>query len=115
MSGSLVILYLAFMMRIVLGPFPYSGVVAYHYLVRATTVSIITMLTYSRVLKTFFIFDFNKMSLIPEQETIRSFYLVTFLCTLVYLLQECAVRNIRGLPHYARWSISMYFGKVGFE
>ena len=94
------------------GPFTNLGVVAYHYGMRATSVSFITMLTFSRILKTLFILDFHRMATVPEEKVIICMGLVTFICTLAYLLQEAVVRRIRGLDHFSRWSISIYLGKV---
>ena len=111
-SSCTVILYLAFLFRILFGSFTHSGVVVFHYLTRATSVSFTTMLTFSRVLKTFLILDFHRMSLVPEHSVMICMHFVTVASTLVYLLQEAVVRKTRGLPNYGRWSVSIYLGKV---
>ena len=109
---STLFVYFAFLVRIVFGPFPASGVVAFHYATRLGAVSFLTMLTFSIVLKTLFILDFQRLSLIPEQKVMNCFTAVTVFCSLIYLLQEAAVRHFRGLDHFGRWALNTYLGKV---
>ena len=107
-----IILHFAFLTRIMFGPFSYFGVVTYHYAIRAYSVCFITMLTFSRVLKTIFILDFNRIAVVPEQKVMICMGCITFIFTLAYLLQEAVVRRIRGLDHFGRWYMSLYLGKV---
>ena len=107
--------HFAFLWRIIFGPFTYYGIVTYHYGTRLISVSFITMLTFNRVLKAFFILDFQRISLIPENRVMSSLCFVTVICSLIYLLQETIVREIRGLNHFGRWSLSIYLGKVVFN
>ena len=99
-------------MRIMFGPFTYAGVVAFHYLTRITMVSYLTMITFKIVMKTLFIIDFEKMASVPEQKVMACMGVVTSVLTLIHLGLEALVRNIRGLDHYARWCLNIYFGKV---
>ena len=101
--------------RIIFGPFTYYGVVTYHYGSRLTFVSFLTMLTFNRVLKALFILDFQRISLIPEHRVMGSLCFVTAICSLIYLLQEAIVREVRGLNHFGRWSLSIYLAKVVFN
>ena len=114
-SGFIIILYFAFILRIIFGAFTYYGVVTYHYGTRLTFVSFITMITFNRVLKALFILDFQRISLIPEHRVMSSLCFVTVICSLIYLLQEAIVREIRGLNHFGGWSLSIYLGKVVFN
>ena len=105
-------LYVAVLIRILFGPFAYYGVIAYHYANRLFTVSFLTMLTFNIVLKTLFILDFKRISLIPERKIMNYFGSTTVLCSIMYLLQEAVVRYLRGLEHFSRWSFNIYLGKV---
>ena len=105
-------LYLGILLRILCGPFAYSGVVAYHYGTRVTMVSFITMLTFKTVLKSLFILDFDRMAAIPEQKVMVFMVLVTFLSNLVHIGEEVVIRNIRGLDHFGRFCFNVYLGKV---
>ena len=107
-----VVLYAIFIIRILYGPFPLVVVVVYHYVTRLTFVSFLTMITFNRVLKTLFILDFQRISLIPERRVVRWFGFVTAFASCFYLIQEAIVRNFRGLNHYGSWAISTYLGKV---
>jgi hypothetical protein len=111
-SSCTLMIYFAFLLRIVFGPFTYFEVVTFHYAMRATSVSFITMLTFSRVLKTIFILDFHRIAVVPDRKVMIFMGWVTLICTSAYLLQEAVVRRIRGLDHFSRWSISIYLGKV---
>ena len=99
-------------MRVLFGPIQYYGVVFYHYASRATCVSFITMLTFTRVLMTLFIIDFSRMTALPEKKVLIYMGLVTFIINVAYLLQEAVVRSLRGLEHFSRGSLSFYLGKV---
>jgi hypothetical protein len=80
--------YLLVLARIMLGPFPISGLVAFHYLNRATTVSFLTMMAFYRVLKTLFTLDFQRMTAVPDKNVVISMGIVTFLCTFIYIVPE---------------------------
>ena len=99
-------------MRIMFGPFTYNGVVVYHYAIRVSIVSLLTMLTFNRVLKTLFILDFQRMSAVPEQKVMICMGLVTTIFTLAHLGEEAVTRRILGLDHFGRWYLSIYLGKV---
>ena len=107
-----IILYLAVLARIMLGPFPYAGVVAFHYLERVGMVSFLTMLSFSRVVKTLFILDFQRMSAVPEKGVMTCMGVVTFFCTSAHVVQEALVRRSRGLDHFGRMYFFSYLGQV---
>ena len=107
-----IILYLAVLGRIMSGPFPYAGVVAFHYLERVGMVSFLTMLSFSRVVKTLFILDFQRMSAVPEKMVMTCMGVVTFFCTSAHVVQEALVRRSRGLDHFGRMSFFSYLGQV---
>jgi hypothetical protein len=104
--------YLAFLGRIMFGPFPIPVVIALHYVSRATTVSFLTMLAFNRVVKTLFILDFQRMTAVPEKSVLISMGGVTFLCTSTHIVQEILARQSRGLQHFPRMFLSIYLGKV---
>jgi hypothetical protein len=64
-------LYLVFLLRIIVGPFPYAVVVAYHYGTRVTGVSFLSMLIFKIILKTYFIIDFNRMTSVSEKKLMK--------------------------------------------
>ena len=111
-SGFTSLQYIAVLIRILFGPFAYYGVIAYHYASRLFTVSFLTMLTFNIVLKTLFILDFKRISLIPEYKIMKYFGFTTVFCSTMYLLQEAVVRYLRGLEHFSKWSLIIYLGKV---
>ena len=82
-----VIMYITLLVRIVFGPFPLYGVVAFHYGLRVTTVSIIIMLTFNRIISALFIIDFKRMAAIPERHVIICLGAVTFIFTLAHVVQ----------------------------
>ena len=99
-------------MRILFGPFTYSGVVAWHYSMRASIASFLTMITFNRVVKILFILDFQRMSAVPEQKVMVCMGVVTSICTLAHLGEEAVTRWIRGLDHFPRMYQTLYLGKV---
>ena len=107
-----IILYLVLLGRIMLGPFPYAGVVAFHYLERVGMVSFLTMLSFSRVVKTLFILDFQRMSAVPEKMVMTCMGVITFFCTSAHVVQEALVRRSRGLDHFGRMYFFSYLGQV---
>ena len=106
-------IYLTLLIRIMFGPFTYNGLVVHHYAFRVSSVSLLTMLTFNRVLKTLFILDFQRMSAVPEQKVMICMGLVTSICTLAHLVEEAVTRRILGLDHFSREYWSIYLGKVG--
>ena len=108
----MMIQYFAILARIMLGPFPIPGVVALHYVNRATTVSFLTMLAFNRVITTLFVLDFQRMTAVPEKTVLISMGVVTFLCTSTHIVQEFLARQSRGLQHFPRFYISAFIGKV---
>ena len=104
--------YTILMIRMLYGPLNLPVVVFFHYLVRLHSTSLLTMMTFNRVLRTLFIIDFKRISLVPE-EKVMLVGLVTFLTSVMYLLQEAAVRNFRGLNHFGR-AFGVYLGKVKY-
>ena len=102
------------MLRMLNGPFSLPAVVFSHYLMRLWTTIMMTMITFNRVLKTLFIIDFQRISLIPEEKVMKLFGFTTFLSSVIYLLQEVAVRYLRGLNHFGR-NFAVYLGKVGYQ
>ena len=101
------------MLRIVLCPFSYNGVVAFHYGARVLVVSFLTRLTFKTVFNTFFVVDFDRMSAVPERKVMILMGGVTSVCTLAYL--EAVTRKHKGLDHFARWSFNIYLGKARFR
>jgi hypothetical protein len=99
-------------LRILLGPFSYAGVVAFHYGTRAWVVSNLHMLTFKTGLNTLFIMDFDRMAAVSEKKVMVCMCVVTSIGTLAHLAGEVITRNIRGLDHYARWCLNTYLGKV---
>ena len=107
-----VIIYIALLLRIVFGPFPLYGVVAFHYSLRVANVSFIIMLTFNRIISALFIIDFDRMAAMPDRHVIIYLGAVTFIFTLAHVVQEAVIRRLRGLDHFARMSIFEYLGKV---
>ena len=107
-----VIIYIVLLVRIVFGPFPLYGVVAFHYGLRVATVSFIIMLTFNRIICALFVIDFDRMAAIPERHVMICLGAVTFIFTMAHVVQEAVVRRLRGLDHFARMSIFEYLGKV---
>ena len=106
--------YTILMIRMLYGPLNLPVVVFFHYLVRLHSTSLLTMMTFNRVLRTLFIIDFKRISLVPEEKVMKLFGLVTLLTSVMYLLQEAAVRNFRGLNHFGR-AFGVYLGKVKYN
>ena len=102
------------MLRMLYGPLSLPAVVFAHYLMRLWTTIMMTMITFNRVLKTLFIIDFQRMSLVPEEKVMKLFGFITFLSSVLYLLQEVAVRYLRGLNHFGR-NFAVYLGKVWYQ
>ena len=100
------------MVRIIFGPFTLFGVVAYHYGQRVTTVSLLIMLTFNRVITTLFIHDFQRMSAVPEKTVMICMAVVTLICTVAHVIQEAVARDSHGLDHFARMDIFYYLGEV---
>ena len=94
------------------GPLSYSVVVLFHYGMRITVVSFITIITFKMFLKTLFIIDFDRMAAIPEKNVLVCLVLVTSLCTLAHIAEEMFVRNNLGLDHFARFCFNIYLAKV---
>ena len=110
-AGTLAI-HAALLVRIFFGPFGYLGVVAFHYAARIVFCSFLTMITFNRVLKAFFIYDFHRLSLIPEHKVMSVFGGVTALISVICFVQEWVLRHVRGLEHYGRGDAYFYLGKV---
>ena len=102
------------MLRMLWEPFTLPVVVFAHYLVRLWTTSLLTMMTFNRILKTLFIIDFKRISMVPEEKVLKLFAFVIFLMSVFYLLQEVIVRNLRGLNHFGR-AFGVYLGKVRYK
>ena len=111
-SCFLIVLFIGFLLRILLGPFSYAGVVAYHYSRRLWTMSIINMLTFKTGLNVLFIWDFNRMANISEKKVMTWMFLTTSISTLANLLEEALTRDNRGLNHFSRQCFNTYLGKV---
>ena len=105
-------LYIAFLLRILFGPFSYNGVVAFHYVTRVLVVSFLTMLSFKTVVNTFFIVDFDRMSAVAEKKVMIWMGAVTAICTLTHVVEEAVTRQAKGLDHFARWCFNIYLGKV---
>ena len=101
------------LLRILIGPFPYTGVVAVHYGCAVATLSCITMGTFKTILKTLFLLDFNRMISISEKKVMICFLAVTSTSTLAILMQEITVRQRLGIHHFARRCFNIYLGQVG--
>ena len=110
-SALTVLLYCFFLVRILHGPFSVAVVVIHHYLERLLVVSFITMITFNRIIKTLFIIDFQKISLVPEHKVVGLFCFLTAITSCHYLLQEAVIRHLRGLNHYGR-ALGIYLGQV---
>ena len=113
LSGCTILLYLSSMMRLLVGPFAYAGVVVVHYWSRITIVSFETMLTFKTILTTLFILDFNRMASIPEKRVIYCMWMVTFFFTTAHLVHEITLRHTLGYHHFGRLCFNLYLGKVG--
>ena len=74
--------------------------------------SFLTMLTFSKVLKTLFILDFQRVAGIEEQTILRYMGLVTFIGTAAHLGEEYLSRSSQGLCHFGKWDVLFYLGKV---
>ena len=108
----IIVLYLIILLRIVYGPLLYNVVVLFHYGIRISVVSFITMLTFKIFLKTLFIIDFDRMAAIPETNVLFCLTFVTSLCTLAHIGEEMFLRNFLGLDHFARACFNIYLAKV---
>ena len=106
-------IFSAVLLRILLGPFSYSGVVAFHYWTRVTGTSFLAMITFKTLLRTCFILDFDKMSAISEELVIIVMGMFTSIFTIIFLVWEALLRQHLGLDHFARWCLNTYLGKVG--
>ena len=113
-STNIILLFIAFILRICLGPFTIAGVVAFHYATRVTFVSFIMMLTYKTVLNIGFLIDFDKMAAVAEKKVMVVMGVFTSVTTLAHLAEEVVTRNILELDHYARWCFNIYLGEVTF-
>ena len=100
------------LLRILLGPFPYFVVVAFHYWIRIITVSFVTMLSFKIVVQTLFILDFDRMAMVAEARMMFGMGACTTSLTLIHVVMEALPRNHRGLEHYPRWCLSVYISKV---
>ena len=110
-AGTLV-LYATVLLRIMFGPFSYLGVAVFHYTLRICIVSFLTMITFNRVLKALFIYDFDRLSLIPDQRVMIVFGVVTALSSVIHFILEWVTRHVHGMDHYGRWDVSAYLGEV---
>ena len=108
-----ILMYLGMLLRILNGPFPYVGVVLFHYGSRIILVSLLTMLTFKIVIKSLFIMDFDRMAMIEEKTMLKGMAAFTTLVTGLHVGMEVFLRNHRGLEHYPRWCLSVYISKVG--
>ena len=106
------LIYLGHLRRILFGPFPYLWVVVYHYLIRVNLVSFMTMQTFKIVVKTMFILDFDRMTMISEKNMLMGMGVCTTISNLIHVAGEALLRNHRKLEHYARWCFNVYLGKV---
>ena len=104
--------YPGILARIMLGPFPVPGLVAFHYLQRATTVSFLTMLAFNRVLKTLFILIFQRMIAVPDKSVLISIGMVTFLFTSLHIVHEVLAQRSLGLDHFPRGDFYVFLSKV---
>ena len=106
------VLFVALLLRIMFGPFSYLGVAVFHYTIRICIVSFLTMITFNRALKALFIYDFHRLSLIPEQRVMIVFGVVTALTSVIHFILEWVTRHVHGMDHYGRWDVSSYLGEV---
>ena len=113
LSFCTILLYLSILLRLLVGPFTYAGVVVFHYWTRITIVSFVTMLTFKTVLTTLFIIDFNRMTSIPEKRVLHCMWMVIFFVTLSHLVHEFTLRQTFGYHHFGRMCFNLYLGKVG--
>ena len=74
--------------------------------------SFLTMLTFSKVIKTLFIWDFQRVAAIEEKTILRCMGLVTLICTTAHLGEEYLSRSSQGLYQFGRWDVLFYLGKV---
>ena len=100
------------LVRIIFGPFGYFGVAASHYASRIVFGSFLTMITLNKLLKALFIYDFHRLSLIPEHTVMSVFGGVAVLLSVLYFVQEWVLRHVHGMNHYGRWEAFYYLGKV---
>ena len=105
-------IFSAVLLRILLGPFSYSGVVAFHYWIRVTGTSFLAMITFKTLLRTCFILHFDKMTAISEENVIIMMGIFTSIFTITFLVWEVLLRQHLGLDHFARWCLNTYLGKV---
>ena len=107
-----ILFYLFILLRLIIGPFTYAGVVVVHYWVRMTMVSFLTMLTFKTVLKILLILEFNRMTSIPENTIICFMWMITLIFTLAHLWLEMTLRRTLGYQHFGRLCFNLYLGKV---
>ena len=107
-----VTLYFTLIVRIFLGPLPFTVVVAYHYLLRIFVVSLCFMLTFNRILTSVFVLNHHWIGSVPEKQVMICFGVFTFTCTLAGIIQEAIIRDRRGLDHFGRWYLFIWMGKV---
>ena len=112
-SCCIIVLHQIVILRILIGPLSYNVLVLYHYGVRITVISFITMITFKLFLKTLFIIDFDRMAAIPENNVLVCLALVTSFCTLAHIAEEMFIRNFLGLDHFGRFCFNIYLAKVG--
>ena len=112
MACCTIVYYFALLIRIMLGPFTYYGVVAVHYGTRLTLLSFITIITCRTVLKTLFIMDFNRMISISEQKVMVIMWMLTSIISLTQLGLEAITRHLVGLHQFPRLCLFIYLGKV---
>ena len=101
-----------YLIRILYGPLPLFGAVAFHYGKRILGVSFLTMLSFKTIVHTLFVIDFDRMATMGETGMIIGLGLTTSTFTLAHVAMEALLRNHLGLEHYPRWCFSVYISKV---
>ena len=112
LTASGIVLYSGLLLRILYGPLPSFGAVAFHYGVRIILVTILTMLTFKIIVQVLLILDFDKMTMIPENTMMSLLGATTAIAIVCHVALEILLRNHRGLEHYPRWCLVVYISKV---
>ena len=107
-----ILFYVFILLRLIIGPFTYAGVVVVHYWVRITLVSFLIMLTFKTFLKILFILEFNRMTSIPDNIIIRFMWMSTSIFTLAHMGLEITTREKLGYHHFGRLCFNLFLGKV---
>ena len=101
------VVYLLVIVRIIFGPFPLFGVVGYHYAMRISSVSLLYMLTFNRLLTSAFVLKFA----VPEKQILISMGVFTVITTVASIIHDALLRQSLGLDHFGRVYFFLYLGK----